>query len=142
MNIKELSNLYYIKKEIERLEEELDEITEIGSSVIDGMPHNSNYNDKVQQLVIKKQDLMSKIIKKQIAYIDEKVKMENFINGIDNPKVRLIARLRFIEFKSWYDIADEITPENKELVNRNAPYMLLQRYLNKQLECDTCYIDK
>jgi hypothetical protein len=131
MNIKELSNLYYIKKEIERLEEELDEITEIGSSVIDGMPHNSNYNDKVQQLVIKKQDLMSKIIKKQIAYIDEKVKMENFINGIDNPKVRLIARLRFIEFKSWYEIADEITPKDKDLVDRTSPYNTFKRYFEK-----------
>lgn len=131
MNIKELSNLYYIKKEIERLEEELDEITEIGSSVIDGMPHNSNYNDKVQQLVIKKQDLMSKIIKKQIAYIDEKVKMENFINSIDNPKVRLIARLRFIEFKSWYEIADEITPIEDELVDRTTPYNTLKRYFEK-----------
>lgn len=131
MNIKELSNLYYIKKEIERLEEELDEITEIGSSVIDGMPHNSNYSDKVQQLVIKKQDLMSKIIKKQIAYIDEKVKMENFINSIDNPKVRLIARLRFIEFKSWYEIADEITPIEDELIDRTTPYNTLKRYFEK-----------
>ena len=129
MNIKELSNLYYIKKEIERLEEELDEITEIGSSVIDGMPHNSNYSDKVQQLVIKKQDLMSKIIKKQIAYIDEKVKMENCINGIDNPKVRLIARLRFIEFKSWYEIADEITPIEDELVDCSRPRKYFQRWL-------------
>lgn len=131
MNIKELSNLYYTKKEIERLEEELDEITEIGSSVIDGMPHNSNYSDKVQQLVIKKQDLMSKIIKKQIAYIDEKVKMENFINSIDNPKVRLIARLRFIEFKSWYEIADEITPIEDELIDRTTPYNTLKRYFEK-----------
>ena len=132
MDIKELSNLYYIKKEIERLEEELDEITEIGSSVIDGMPHNSNYSDKVQQLVIKKQDLMSKIIKKQIAYIDEKSKIEHFIDNIDDSKVRYIARLRFIDFKNWYEIADEITPENKKLVNRNAPYMLLKRYFEKK----------
>lgn len=131
MNIKELSNLFYINKEIKRLESELEEITEIGSSVIDGMPHGTKSGDKVQQLVLKRQTLVEKIVKKQIEYIDEKIRMENFISNIEDSKIRLIVRLRFIEFKSWYDIADEITPEDKELVNRNAPYMALQRYLEK-----------
>lgn len=129
MNIKELSNLYYISKEIKRLEEELEEITEIGSSVIDGMPHGTGVGDKVQQLVFKRQSLVEQIVKNQIKYIDEKVKMENFINGIDNPKVRLIARLRFIEFKSWYEIADEITPIEDELVDCSTPRKYFQRWL-------------
>lgn len=132
MDIKELSNLYYLNKEIKRLEEELDEIVEIGSSVIDGMPHGTGTGDKVQQLVLKRQSLIEQIIKKQIKYIDEKSKMEYFIDNIEDSKVRLIARLRFIDFKNWYEIADEITPENKKLVNRNAPYMLLKRYFEKK----------
>ena len=131
MDIKELSNLYYISKEIKRLESELEEITEIGSSIISGMPHSSGVGDKVQNLVFKRQTLIEKIVKKQIQYIDEKIKMENFINDIDNPKVRLIARLRFIEFKSWYEIADEVTPDDKELVDRTSPYNTLKRYLQK-----------
>ena len=75
MNIKELSNLYYLSKEIKQLEEELEEITEI------------------------------------------------------DPKVRLIARLRFIEFKTWYEIADEITPDDKELVDSSTPRKYFQRWL-------------
>ena len=120
MNIKELSNLFYINKELKRLESELEERTKSG--------------DKVQSLVLKRQSLVEKIVRKQTEYIDEKIRMENFISNIDNPKIRLIVRLRFVEFKSWYDIADEITPEDKELVNRNAPYMALQRYLEKNYE--------
>lgn len=131
MNIKELSNLFYINKEIKRLESELEEITEIGSSVIDGMPHGTKSGDKVQQLVLKRQTLVEKIVKKQLEYIDEKIKIENFIANIDDAKIKHIVALRFVEFKSWYEIADEITPEDKELVNRNAPYMALQRYLEK-----------
>ena len=34
MNIKELSNLFYINKELKRLESELEEISVIGSDVL------------------------------------------------------------------------------------------------------------
>jgi hypothetical protein len=134
MNIKELSNLFYINKEIKRLESELEEITEIGSSVIDGMPHGTKSGDKVQQLVLKRQTLVEKIVKKQIEYIDEKIRMENFIANIDDAKIKHIVALRFVEFKSWYEIADEITPDNKELVDRTAPYNAIKRYFEKNSE--------
>lgn len=132
MNIKELSNLFYINKELKRLESELEEISVIGATILDGMPHGTKSGDKVQSLVLKRQSLVEKIVRKQTEYIDEKIRMENFISNIDNPKIRLIVRLRFVEFKNWYDIAEEITPDDKELVNRNAPYMALQRYLEKK----------
>ena len=132
MNIKELSNLFYINKEIKRLESELEEITEIGSSVIDGMPHGTKSGDKVQQLVLKRQTLVEKIVKKQLEYIDEKIKIENFIANIDDAKIKHIVALRFVEFKSWYEIADEITPKDKELVDSSTPRKYLERWLKKQ----------
>lgn len=132
MTIKELSNLFYISKEIKRLESELEEISVIGASVLDGMPHGTRAGDKVQSLVLKRQTLVEKIVKKQIEYIDEKIKIENFISSIDDAKIRLIARLRFVEFKNWYEIADEITPENKELVDSSTPRKYLERWLKKQ----------
>lgn len=131
MNIKELSNLFYINKELKRLESELEEISVIGATVLDGMPHSTKSGNKVQSLVLKRQTLVEKIVRKQTEYIDEKIKMENFISNIDNPKIRLIVRLRFVEFKSWYDIADEITPEDEELVDRTSPYNALKRYFEK-----------
>lgn len=131
MNIKELSNLFYINKELKRLESELEEISVIGSTVLDGMPHGTKSGDKVQRLVLKRQTLVEKIVRKQTEYIDEKIRMENFISNIDNPKIRLIVRLRFVEFKNWYDIADEITPEDEELVDRTSPYNALKRYFEK-----------
>ena len=131
MNIKELSNLFYINKELKRLESELEEISVIGATVLDGMPHGTKSGDKVQSLVLKRQSLVEKIVRKQTEYIDEKIRMEHFISNIDNPKIRLIVRLRFVEFKSWYDIADEITPEDEELVDRTSPYNALKRYFEK-----------
>lgn len=131
MNIKELSNLFYINKEIKRLESELEEITEIGSSVIDGMPHGKKAGDKVQSLVLKRQTLIEKIAKKYAEYLDEKTRMETFISNIDDEKIKHIVALRFIKFKSWYEIADEITPDNKELVDRTAPYNAIKRYFEK-----------
>lgn len=132
MNIKELSNLFYINKELKRLESELEEISVIGATVLDGMPHGTKSGDKVQSLVLKRQTLVEKIVRKQTEYIDEKIRMENFISNIDNPKIRLIVRLRFVEFKSWYDIADEITPEDKELVDRTTPRKYFQRWLKRE----------
>ena len=57
--------------------------------------------------------------------------MDNFISSIDNQKIRLIVRLRLVEFKSWNDIADEITPEDEELVDRTSLYNALKRYFEK-----------
>ena len=39
--------------------------------------------------------------------------------------------MRFIEFKSWYEIADEITPIEDELIDRTTPYNTLKRYFEK-----------
>ena len=93
--------------------------------------HGTKSGDKAQSLVLKRQSLVEKIVRKQTEYIDEKIKMDNFISSIDNQKIRLIVRLRLVEFKSWNDIADEITPEDEELVDRTSLYNALKRYFEK-----------
>lgn len=134
MTIKELSNLFYLEKEIDKLQEELEEIGEIGSSTIDSSPKTKKISKKVEQIVLKKCNLMELIVKSQIKCIEERCKIENYIRSITDPKIRLIIRLRFIDFKNWYEIADEITPKNKELVNSKTPYMQLKRFFEKNLK--------
>lgn len=134
MTIKELSNLFYLEKEIDKLQEELEEIGEIGSSTIDSSPKTKKISKKVEQIVLKRCNLMELIVKSQIKCIEERCKIENYISSITDPKIRLIIRLRFIDFKNWYEIADEITPKNKELVNSKTPYMQLKRFFEKNLK--------
>lgn len=131
MTIKELSKLFYLNKEIIILSKELLEITEIGATVLDGMPKGSSTTSKVEMITVKKEELRKEIVDAQLEYIDKRVRIETYINSIDDPKIRLIARLRFVEFKSWYDIADEITPYGKELVDPTAPLNMMKRYLKK-----------
>ncbi len=134
MTIKELSNLFYLEKEIDKLQEELEEIGEIGSSTIDSSPKTKKISKKVEQIVLKRCNLMELIVKNQIKCIEERCKIENYISSITDSKIRLIIRLRFIDFKNWYEIADEITPKNKELVNSKTPYMQLKRFFEKNLK--------
>lgn len=103
-----------------------DELLEISNTV-----KNTAKANLSESLLLKEQDLYKRLIQYKMRYIDERSKMETFINGIENSKIRLIARLRFIEFKSWYDIADEITPFEKDLPDRTSPFKALKRYLDK-----------
>lgn len=116
MNIKELSNYYYLDKELKLLEKQLEDIKR---------------NPMFQSNKKMKEEIISEIVKKQNDCINERVRLEKYINSITDSKIRYIAKLRFVEFKNWYDIADIITPYDKELVDRTTPFYALKSYLSK-----------
>ncbi len=116
MNIKELSNYYYLDKELKLLEKQLGDIKQ-----------NPMFKSNKKM----KEEIISEIVKKQNDCINERVRLEKYINSITDSKTRYIAKLRFVEFKSWYDIADLVTPKEKDTVNRTSPYNTLNRYLKK-----------
>ena len=63
-------------------------------------------------------------------YLDS---INNFIEKIEDEEVKLIARLRFIKQKNWFDIAEEISPEDK-ITHWTTPRKKLNRYLESKNE--------
>ena len=111
MTLKELSEVYYLNKEIKydrKLLRMLRNI-DVKTTKINGMPFAiSVIYDPIAENVATIIDL-ERVLKRNIAKrLHEKRKIMAFINNIDDCFIRLIFKLRFIECKNWRDVAKEI----------------------------------
>lgn len=130
MTVKELSQLYYLKREIkhdQRRLEALENQIGVGATVLDGMPKSPNWNNsKVERLAVEIVDLRAIIAAKQIQLIHEQQRLERFINAITDSETRLILKLRFVDGLSWVIVAKHLgeghTPDRVKKV--------CYRYLN------------
>ena len=127
MTIRELSNYYYINKQIIQLESKLEKLEEdlLSSSQITDMPKNSKVNKPTEELAIKIAELKEIIVNKRIKLIDEMIAIEKYIDTIPNAEIQIIIRMRFIELKEW----DEISAVAD--IERTNAYHKLKRYLKK-----------
>lgn len=132
MDIKGLNKLYFKKKNIQALEEELAELNNLGSAPLTDSAKGNVISDPTQKFVMRKNRILEKLNEARYEYLEEYEKIRDFINTIEDEEIKLIAHLRFIKLKDWYYIAEEISPESKTL-DRTTPRKKLKRYL-KNLE--------
>ena len=129
MTIKELSKYHNIKIEIKQLEDTVEELesTIIGSSKVTGMPATINGNSSpTERIGIKLAQLKDKIDRKKENLIDEAHKIEDFLTTVDEEEIRIIIRERFLNGKTWDEIA------KKMITDRSTPYYRLKNYLKNQ----------
>lgn len=109
MTLRELSQLYWLNREIEfdkrRLEELEAMATSPKSQQIDGMPHNSSGQDVIARQVAEIADLKAIITAKQQQCIYERNRLERYISSIDDSLTRQVFTLRFINGLSWRQVA-------------------------------------
>lgn len=103
-----LNKLYYIKKDIESIKEEIKNIPEISGIDMSGMPHGNGVSDPVYQLFQKKEKLVEKLNRKTEQYFDELVRLEDVLEGIEDIEIRTIARMRFVQNMRWEDIGKKL----------------------------------
>ena len=109
MTIKELSQLYYLNREIEADKHRLTNleaaVTSISSPELSGMPRASGANDKVSRYVAEILDLQAIIAAKQLQCIHERNRLERYIAEISDSLTRQIFQCRFCEGMSWRQTA-------------------------------------
>lgn len=112
MTVKELSQLFWLTKEIEydiaRLRE-LESVAYYSTPRIDGMPHqNILTNDMTANCAIELAEIESRIKTKIKQRKRERLKLEKYINSIPDSLTRQIFTLRFVEGKRWEDVSEKI----------------------------------
>ena len=132
MTKKELSQLYWLNREIEMDTNRLRELEAMISSPkaqkLDGMPHTSCYWDAPDHCVAEIADLKAIIAAKQQQCIYERNRLERYIADIPDSLTRQIITLRFINGLSWHQVAMHIGGGNAESSVKKACY----RYLDKE----------
>jgi len=129
MKLHDLSQLYYLEKFIQREEQRLDDmrsrLTSIGPK-LSGMPAKPGASDAIGDTVPKIVDLMRKIQEERAELETEKAELESYLRCIQDTQLRLIFILRFVDLKSWNDVAAHIGGGNTEGSVKQACYRYLK----------------
>lgn len=131
MTKKELSQLYWLNREIEMDMHRLKELEAMASAPkaqkLDGMPHNAAHGDVLARVVADIVDLKEIIAAKQQQCIHERSRLERYIAEIPDSLTRQIFTLRFVNGLSWYQVAVHVGGNTEDSVR-----MICNRYLKQQ----------
>lgn len=130
MTLKELSQLYYLNREIEMDKRRLQELEVKAVSCtasLSGMPHGTGVSDRVGRYAADIVDLKGIIEAKLQQCIYERNRLECYIATIDDSLTRQIFTYRFINGLPWEQVAACIGGDN----NAGSVRMICYRHLDK-----------
>lgn len=128
MTLKELSQLYYLKKEIKQYERKIEVLrtrAEGTTQALSDMPGGGGNKDKVGTSATDIVNYENKIKEAKQKCEVELKKLEDYIYAIDDSLTRQIFTLRFVEIKSWNEVADKIG--SSEYSVKHTCYRYLKR---------------
>lgn len=130
MTLKELSQLYWLNREIENDQRRLEELEARAGfpslPKLTGMPAAPHGGDsQVERMVAELVDLQAVIAAKQIQCIHERARLERYISSIPDSLTRLVFQLRFVNGLSWEQVAESVGGNTVDSVKK-----ICYRYLN------------
>lgn len=131
MTLKELSQLYYLNREIERDQERLEELrakaSAPGAPNYDGMPKSPSFENRLERYIAEIVDLEAIIQAKITQCLHERARLERYIAEIPDSLTRQIFQLRFINGLTWVQIAFSVGGGNTEEGVRKRVYRHLEQ---------------
>ena len=124
--MKRLNKLYWLKKEIEQIEMQIKELTVLSAMAMNGMPSGNSVSSPVERFYDRLEKLRTKLQTKLNEYVTEKEHIEEYIESIEDPEIRVIARLRFIDNEDYQTIGNEM------FMDRTTVYKKLKKYFEKE----------
>ena len=131
MTKKELSQLYYLNREIEEIQRRISELEGLATgctSRITGMPMVRETNDKVGKYVAELADLKCLLDLNLKKCFYELNRMNRFINSIEDSQMRMILSLRYINGLPWEQVAASISYDLSGDAVRKAHDRFLQKF--------------
>lgn len=129
MTIKDLSQLYWLNREIEQEREHLQELEAAatnGTSKITGLPHAGAIADKAA-LWAAIADAQAVIEAKINLSVVEYNRLTRYIAAVDDSFMRQILTLRFVDGMSWRKVAKSVGGNNTE----DGVRMAVNRFLSE-----------
>lgn len=111
MTREELSQLFYLNREIEMDEQRLEMLmlrSQPGAQVLDGMPRSSGTSDRTGRYALAIVALSNAIDEKRQYFVRERIRIERHIAGIDDDMIRQILTYRFMDGLRWRQVARRI----------------------------------
>lgn len=140
----ELSKLYFLKKLIDQDTERLHELEDrlqARAHIMTGMPRTKGVKDLIGDLTPLIVDARQTIAEEWKDYLEEEIKLKKFINGINDYQLRLIFLLRFVDLKTWDQVADAVGGGSTNDSVRQACYRFLHKRKKSNNQRGRCEID-
>lgn len=131
MTLKELSQLYYLNREIERDQERLEKLrasaSAPGAPNYDGMPKSPSFENRLERYIAEIVDLEAIIQAKITQCLHERARLERYIAEIPDSLTRQLFQLRFINGLTWVQIAFSVGGGNTKEGVRKRVYRYLEQ---------------
>ena len=121
MTKKELSQLYYLKREIKEQQKRIKELEAAAtscSSKIDGLPSGEGINDKIGNYAVQIADLKSLLDLNLKKCFYELNRLNRYIQSVEDSQMRMILTLRYVRGLTWQKIAYEIGGHDEQCPRR------------------------
>ena len=123
--MKNLNKLYWLKKEVTQIEEQIRELTILSAFEMSGMPTSNSVSSPVEKFYARLDKLRTKLEKAKEKVVQEKERLEEYIENIEDAEIRVLARARYLECKTWEVIGDE------NHMDRRTASRKLEKYFGK-----------
>ena len=123
--MKKLNKLYWLKREKVQIENQIKELTVLSAVSMNGMPKGNKVSSPVERFNERLEQLKEKLQRKCAEILTETERIEEYIENIEDAEIRVIARMRFIENKTFQAIGDEL------YMARTTAYEKLNRYFER-----------
>lgn len=125
----ELTQLYYLEKEIRALEDRIEELereTESCTQILTGMPKSKGRHSRTAEIAAEIVDTKRLLCEKKLERIHTRNQILRYIQTIDSSEVRLIIEYRFVDGLSWRQVA------NRMGATAASVRMIADRFLTEQ----------
>lgn len=129
MTEKELSRYYWLKKEIKDLENRLEEFGYgVKAANIDKEIFGTTPTNSIQE---KRVIIVEKWINARITALEEYLKIENYIESVEDSEIRQIMRYRFLDLLDWYSIGELMHCDRTTASKKLRAYLKLSHISHK-----------
>ena len=111
MTKKELSQLYYLRKEIKEQQRRLSELEALATSCnakITGIPNGNGVSDKVANYAAQIADLKGLLDLNLKKCFYELNRLDRFISSVKDSEMRIILTLRYSQGLTWQQVAQNM----------------------------------
>lgn len=109
MTKERLRRYIWLKQECRQLqaylERTMNDMASVSSPRLTGMPHSTDTHG-LDEIVVRYEEIVSKYEKRLKLYQKETLAIEQAIEGLKDPRLRLLMRYKYMDGYKWETIAD------------------------------------
>lgn len=122
MTEKELSKYYYLKKEVEDLEQRIKEFGDgVKSNQFKEVSVSSSHKSKSIQET--KVELVGLLTEKRISALEQYLEIERYIEEVEDVEIRAIMRYRYLDLLRWEDIGAKMFQDRTSIAKKMRRYL-------------------